>query len=284
MAGVEAGTEYKDMKHLLKRYGLMIFNGLGRLTPLRGVPVLGYHSIAETNLDLSTPPHMFAIQIHYLHAHGYHVVSLRQFMETLQAGNTPLDKQVVLTFDDGLNDFHVHAWPILQRYGFSATVFVPTDFIGDVSLWYADYGLTPQPMMSWQTLQEIAASGVDIQSHGCSHTPLTTITADMLEKEVRASKTILEKGLRRPVAYFCCPQGDANQTVITAIAQAGYKGAVIGTNGLYRTSDSPFAIKRQYPDMIDLADEKTAELSIRACLRGSFAWYVNARKGVRKIV
>lgn len=262
----------------------MICNGLGRLTPLRGVPVLGYHAIAATDPGLGTPPHIFAAQMHYLHTHGYHVVSLKQFMNMVKTGNTFPDNYVVLTFDGGLNDFYAFSWPLLKRYGFTATVFVPTNFIGDFSNWYADYGLTPQPMMDWQTLRKIAIEGADIQSHGCSHRPMTTLPPDILEKELRESKQTLENGLRQTVSYFCCPQGDANQAVINAIEQAGYQGALIGANGLYKTSDNPFIIKRQFPDMIETADERTAELSIKACLKGTFAWYINAREGIKKII
>jgi peptidoglycan/xylan/chitin deacetylase (PgdA/CDA1 family) len=37
---------------------------------------------------------------------------------------------VVLTFDDGFRDFYTHALPALQDHGFSATMYLPTAFIG----------------------------------------------------------------------------------------------------------------------------------------------------------
>ena len=37
----------------------------------------------------------------------------------------------MLTFDDGYEDFHSRAMPLLTRYGFTATVFVTTGWVRD---------------------------------------------------------------------------------------------------------------------------------------------------------
>ena len=44
-------------------------------------------------------------------------------------GGTLPDRAVVLTFDDGYADFHSRAMPLLDRYGFTATVFVTTGWV-----------------------------------------------------------------------------------------------------------------------------------------------------------
>ncbi|MBW2051425.1 MAG: polysaccharide deacetylase family protein [Deltaproteobacteria bacterium] len=244
--------------------------------------MLGYHSIDNTDLDLSTPPEIFGLQMNYLHAHGYQVISLNKFMSFILSKKEVSNNIVVLTFDDGLKDFHKFAWPILDRHNFSATVFVPTDFIGEKSWWYADYGLTPQPMLNWQELKEVTEAGVDIQSHGCSHRPLINLSFSDLQKEMNESKDILEQGLGKPVDYFCCPQGTADQNVVEAIKKAGYKGATIGGNGLHKVGDDPYKIKRQFLDIISIPDERTALISIKACVQGTFSWYVRIKKEVER--
>lgn len=45
------------------------------------------------------------------------------------APSCPHGNYVVLTFDDGYQDFYTHAWPILTDFGFTATVFLPTGLI-----------------------------------------------------------------------------------------------------------------------------------------------------------
>jgi hypothetical protein len=52
----------------------------------------------------------------------------------LLSGNVP-DSAVVLTIDDGYEDFYRLAFPILRKYGVPATFYVTTDFV-DGRLWF----------------------------------------------------------------------------------------------------------------------------------------------------
>ena len=264
-----------------KDAGLFFCLGMGRLFKPRGIPILGYHSIDNNDLNISTPPEMFAFQMGFLKSAGIRVISLKQLMSVVYSEKEIPGKVLVLTFDDGLKDFYKSAWPILCRYGFSATVFVPTDFIGEKSWWYNDYGLTPLPMLDWQELRELSKSGIDIQSHWCSHRKLTDLALSDTQKEVRESKKILEQGLGKSVDFICCPQGDVDESVIEAIKASGYKGAICGEDGIYKVGDNPYMIKRQLLDYISITDERTALLSIKCCLQGTFAWYVRTKRRLK---
>jgi hypothetical protein len=92
--------------------------------------------------------------------------------------NRPDRPYVVLTFDDGYRDFSTHAFPILCKYGFSATVFLPTASIG------------PQPKkfkgklcLSWKEVKQLFREGVAFGSHTVSHAKLTTLNKDQVEFE-----------------------------------------------------------------------------------------------------
>jgi peptidoglycan/xylan/chitin deacetylase (PgdA/CDA1 family) len=269
------------MGTIIKHLGLSAFLAMGSLFPPRGTPIIGYHSIADDNSYISLAPEMFAVQMRYLHDAGYRVVSFDRFITCIDETGVLPDRTMVLTFDDGLKDFYTAAWPVLRQFDFSATVFVPTDYIGDKSRWYADYGLAPVAMLGWEEIRKLAASGIDIQSHGCSHRPLSALPPTELEAEVVRSRRVLEAGLGKPVDLFCCPQGADNPRVAAAIKAAGYRAGIAGGDGLFNLHDDRFRIKRQLLDYIAINDEKTALLGIKSCTRGTFAWYVKTKKRIK---
>jgi peptidoglycan/xylan/chitin deacetylase (PgdA/CDA1 family) len=273
--------KHVKMRQLIKYAGLSFCLGWGYLLKPRGIPILVYHSIDKSASNISISPEIFARQMDYLKKEEFQVISLSQLMSVISHKARGSEKILVLTFDDGLNNFHSAAWPILNQCGFSATIFVPTDFIGEQSWWYADYGLKPLPMLNWQELRELVKNGVDIESHGCSHSKLTYLTHSEIEHEVRKSKDILEQGLGKSVDYFCYPFGEVDQNIIEATRSAGYKGATCMEQGLYKVVDDPYLIKRQSLDYISIDDKLMALLSIKACVLGTFAWYVRAKRRLK---
>jgi peptidoglycan/xylan/chitin deacetylase (PgdA/CDA1 family) len=97
--------------------------------------VLTYHRVDEPSDDLypgliSATPGEFEAQVAWL-ARSYRIVSLGDVVAREAGGAALPPRAVLLTFDDASRDFGEHAWPVLQRHGVPATVFVPTAFPGD---------------------------------------------------------------------------------------------------------------------------------------------------------
>ncbi len=86
------------------------------------VRVLTYHVIEDAQ--------GFEQQMDFL-SRNYYVASMHELIEACQGHSTLPPKSVVITFDDGYRNFKECAWPILKRYSFSATIFVPTAFPGN---------------------------------------------------------------------------------------------------------------------------------------------------------
>ncbi len=144
----------------------------GRGSPLRVARVFAYVVLSLPTLgdnELWTVSHSaFESQMRYLANHGYTAISLDQLTAWQEGRATLPEKPVVITFDDGDRSIYRHAWPILERYGMRATVFVSTGHVGEK--WE---GID---MLDWYALREMKDSGVfDIESHSHSmHYKATT--------------------------------------------------------------------------------------------------------------
>ncbi len=120
-------------------------------------------------------------------------------------------RKIIITFDDGeLNNF-LGAFPVLQEFEFPAYFFVIVNRIG-----HPGY-------MGWEKLRDLNGHGMVIGSHGLNHRILTELSAEELKKELRESKTILEKGLKKAVTAFSIPRGFHNPHVIEMAKEAGYQ-------------------------------------------------------------
>lgn len=109
-----------------------------------GIPVLVYHEmnngcaasapVCHAHDPESVSTTQFAGQMAYLHAQGYHTVTLNQYLSWLADPHTVLPrKPVLLTDDNGIGNFLQGAQPILARNGFTMTAFIVTGFADGAS-------------------------------------------------------------------------------------------------------------------------------------------------------
>ena len=127
---------------IVKRRVLGASSRLGLLTGVRDsawrrrrLLILCYHSIAiddehEWSGTYSMSPALLESRFRMLRDGGYNVLPLDEAVRRLYDGTLP-PRSVVLTFDDGMYDFRARALPLLQEFGFPATVYLTT--------YYSDY-------------------------------------------------------------------------------------------------------------------------------------------------
>jgi peptidoglycan/xylan/chitin deacetylase (PgdA/CDA1 family) len=105
--------------------------------------VLTYHRVDDPQARpwlyprIMVTPQAFDEQMRFLAA-NYRVLAMPELLELRQKGGSLPPRAVLVTFDDAYCDFAEHAWPILQRHGLPATLFVPTAFpdgAGQVFWW-----------------------------------------------------------------------------------------------------------------------------------------------------
>ena len=92
--------------------------------------ILCYHGIAMgdeagSHPEMFLPPATFARRMEILSQCDCRVLPLGEALHLLQQGKLP-PRSVAITFDDGWADFRQSAFPILQRFGFPATVYLTT--------------------------------------------------------------------------------------------------------------------------------------------------------------
>ena len=210
------------------------------------ISILAYHKV-DPRFEFGGPrttPHQFACQMRFLSDNGYTTVTLSRAVELMREGRSGEAKYVCLTFDDAYESLHAYAWPVLQRHGFTATVFAVTDFIGADNTWDINWLGLRFRHMNWEQMREMLAAGIEFGSHGSSHHDLRYVDDAGLDRELRGAKQILEQGLGAPVTAFSYPFGRYNARVKRAVERAGYTAACSLSPGMKNSQTDRFALRR----------------------------------------
>jgi peptidoglycan/xylan/chitin deacetylase (PgdA/CDA1 family) len=198
------------------------------------VPVLMYHSVRAdappATRRLSVHPTAFAQQLDTLAENGCTTVTFAALGEALRTGRPLAERSVVLTFDDGYADFHEQALPLLDRHGFTATVFVTTGWLDDAGEDAA--GCPLDRMLSWGQVRECAQAGIEIGAHSHSHAQLDQVPVWELREELRRSKDLLQTRTGGEVTTLAYPFGYSSRRVREEVAASGYRTAAAVANAL----------------------------------------------------
>jgi peptidoglycan/xylan/chitin deacetylase (PgdA/CDA1 family) len=213
------------------------------------VPILLYHSISTTAMPSAqrwtVHPKTFAAHMAYVHEHQYTPLTVTQLARALSDRRICLpNRPVVITFDDGLADFYTGALPILRQHGFVATLYVTSGLVGRTSRGLYPRGHDAQPMLSWDQLATIQASGIECGAHSVSHPQLDLLSRRAARDEIVHCKEALEQRLGREVATFAYPHGYYSANVRRLVQEAGYSSACAVKHALSATTDDPFALAR----------------------------------------
>jgi peptidoglycan/xylan/chitin deacetylase (PgdA/CDA1 family) len=208
-----------------------------------------YHSIAD---DTSQQQNLwgvrreiFAAHLAYLHTHGYRAFTVSQLIGALDNAPSQLaERPVVISFDDGLADFYTNALPILADYGFVATLYITTSFVGGKKQWPRSAGGIDRPTLSWSQLADIHASGIECGAHSHTHSQLDILTPSQVYEEITRPKSILEEELGQPVTSFAYPHGYYNRMVRKLVQEANYSSACAVKHAMSHPADDRFALSR----------------------------------------
>ena len=195
----------------------------GGLTPegYQIVPVLCYHHFAEScDSSLCTPTSVFEQHMKALEDGGYSVISTAELSEFLAFRKRIPKKAVVINLDDGYRSTYEIACPILKKYGFTATLFIYTSFIG-----------ASKNALTWDQLKALKADGFEVGSHTVTHADLSKKRDGESEKEylarvkreLQVSKQVLDDRLNQNTQYIAFPYGAFSPAVLKLCEETGYR-------------------------------------------------------------
>lgn len=210
----------------------------------RAIPVLCYHQFtagSQAKRRLEVAADNFERQMRYLSEGGYQVIPLKKMLSILQGNSAIPPKTVVLTIDDGYRSVYTYAYPILKKYGFSATLFVYTDFIGGAAA------------LSWQQVKTMSDSGViDVESHTKTHSSLSFDAQQesiaehkkRIAVEIDTAARAIKKHVGHTPTILAYPYGDSSRYVVEYLATANYQLGATVTRGANRVYADPFLLQR----------------------------------------
>ena len=205
------------------------------------VPILCYHRFGTKTSKLNVTPAAFEQQMEWLARNGYTVVTLARLARFLEGKEALPAKSVAITIDDGYRSSYEIAYPILRKYGFPATVFLYTDFVG------------ASDAMSWAQMKDMTSSGlVTIQPHSKSHANLTQRLPnetdaryrDRIRREVDTPVTVIKERLSAPSFTFAYPYGDVNEYVVDLLVKDSVGQGVTVTPGGNPFYAYPYMLRR----------------------------------------
>ncbi|MGW8224724.1 MAG: polysaccharide deacetylase family protein [Anaerolineales bacterium] len=180
------------------------------------VPILLYHSIpiqSSPNERYKVSTEHFEQQMQQLYEWGYSTINIETLVAHLYQGKSLPPRPIVITFDDGYEDIFENAFPIMERYGFTGTVYIVAN------------RLNSDGFMHREQLQELLDHGWEVGSHSMTHTELTA-NHDLVRREVLQSRLDLNDALGIKVFSFAYPFGTLDWYISSKVLDYGYRAAV----------------------------------------------------------
>ncbi len=201
-----------------------------------------YHRIVPAGLagdslpGLVVSPTLFDAQLALLHANGWRSITVAQLAAALAQGRPEPPRTFVITIDDGWDDGYTYALPVLRRYGYVATYYVPAGRV-DVM----------RNVLTSSELRTLAADGMEIGNHTYSgdSIELTQLSPAQIQYQIEAGARRLASIVGETPVTLAYPAGKFDAAIEAMLQSDGYDMAVIeGANSYVETWTTRFAVPR----------------------------------------
>lgn len=207
------------------------------------VPILIYHyveNIKDPNdtmrRSLDILPVVFDEQIRTLKGNGYSFMTPSEINEVLSGQKLLPPKPVIISFDDGYEDFYTDVLPILKKYNARAVAYVISGFLDQ-----------PNYMSRDQLSSVIDSKLVEVGCHTAHHIGLRDADLDVARSEIENCQEDLHRDFAFKPVSFAYPYGSYNENLFQILKETGLKNATTTNSGMSISFENIYEIPRIRP-------------------------------------
>lgn len=206
------------------------------------IPILMYHHVSHCPGLVTLSPMTFTKQMTWLANSGWKSISSTD-LELFYQGVPLPRKSVMITFDDGYLDNLVYAFPVLERLGLKAHIFLITNNISDgpirnireINFSHRECedrvtrGQADDVMLRWSEIEEMKKSGlIEVHAHTHQHYRWDLNEKNLIQRNAHLTEDIslcretLIKKLGECSRHLCWPQGFYNLDYVEIAKKLGF--------------------------------------------------------------
>lgn len=223
-AQVRAEVDAAEWRRLTSSYSVLVYHRFaGELKP------------GQERIDIA--PERFQRQLRLLRLACFRPLPLDELLAFHRGERSELPRRrFAITVDDAIADA---VEPLRRSADLSPQLFVPTAELGGSAHW-----IDGEPVAGWEEIRELAAAGVAIGSHTRHHRRLTELSAPEREVELRGSLAELRERIPAAAAVIAYPNGDHDDSVCRAAAEAGYEAGFTTEKGRNDAATDIYRLRR----------------------------------------
>lgn len=223
-ARIRAESSTEERRRLTSSYSVLVSHRFaGELKP------------GQERIDIA--PRRFYRQLRLLRLLGFRPLSLEDLRAFHRGERNGLPRRgFAISADDAMADA---VEPLRRAARHHPQLYVPTAEVGGGAHW-----IDGEPVASWDEVRALAAAGVAIGSHTRHHRRLTQTEGSEREAELAGSLAELRERVPGSVPVLAYPNGDHDEEVCRAAAEAGYELAFTTEKGRNSAATDPFRLRR----------------------------------------
>jgi peptidoglycan/xylan/chitin deacetylase (PgdA/CDA1 family) len=225
-----------------------------------------YHHVCPNPGTVTISPDTFEKQMEWLAKNRYVTLRADDFLRFVRSEQPVPEKSVLLTFDDGYLDNYVYGFPVLQRLGLHAVIFIVTGWIGDGPVRERAGAETPNHracktaiaagraddvMLRWSEIKMMEQTGaIEVQSHTHSHVrwdkkfPDATARLTALQSDLELSRQTFHRQLGRETVHLCWPWGRIEDGYRELAERVGFQAQYTVKKGVNAAGGDPTRVAR----------------------------------------